>query len=164
MYQVVFFNFLKTCFYFKFPDIVLTADKTFSCSTMCGTNANDMLAFALRETLERNGALDDIKTEIRMIVIRCINQCLPSSTNGEAPTLPSQPIENVLINEMVAEYLSFNGYVTTLSMFVAECQTSESDRLGEYFIRAELGLERPNEGGLALLYEIVEAMRSRRSS
>jgi lisH domain-containing protein FOPNL len=132
--------------------------------TMSGTNANDMLAFALREMLERNGALDEMKAQVRMLVTRCIDKCLPSSSNG-GTALPTQPIENVLINEIVAEYLSFNGYVNTLSMFAAERQTSESDRLGETFIRQELGLfERPQETGLAVMYEIVEAMRARRSS
>jgi hypothetical protein len=58
--------------------------------TMSGTNANDMLAFALREMLERNGALDEMKAQVRMLVIRCIDQCLPSSSNGGTAYQPSQ--------------------------------------------------------------------------
>ena len=78
-------------------------------------------------------------------------------------------IENFLINELIVEYLLFNGYDQTLSIFATESQMDQGDfRLGESFIRAELGLERPNErgvsrrGGFAMLYEIVEVVKARK--
>ncbi len=133
------------------------------------SNATDMLTAALTETLERTGTLDDVRAQLRTMVLRCMNDCLPTPKSSEAPTVPPIPIENVLINELIGEYLSFNGYDQTLSMFAAESQTDrEGFVLGESFIRTELGLERPNErkvsrrGGFAMLYEIVELVKARK--
>ena len=78
-----------------------------------------------------------------------------------------------MINELIAEYLSFAGYMDTLSVFAAETQTSTStsgcsggvdnrrSSLGEAFIRVELGLNDASSS-LAMLYEVVEAMKARK--
>jgi len=151
-----------------FDDAAEKADVNYK---MSGTNsnANDVLTAALKETLERTGTLDDVRAQLRTMVLRCMNECLPIPTSSETPALPSLPIENILINELIVEYLSFNGYDQTLSMFAAESQTDQGGFvLGESFIRAELGLERPNErgisrrGGFAMLYEIVEVIKGRK--
>ena len=48
-------------------------------------------------------------------------------------------IENFLINELIVEYLSFNGYDQTLSIFATESQMDQRDfMLGGSFIRTEL--------------------------
>ena len=125
------------------------------------SNANDMLTDALAETLEQTGTLDDVRAQLRMMVLRCMNDCLPTPKSSETQTVPPLPIENVLINELIIEYLLFNGYDQTLSMFAAESRTDQGGFvLGESFIRTELRFEHPNErkvsrrGGFAMLYEI----------
>ncbi|KAL3805737.1 hypothetical protein ACHAW5_004482 [Stephanodiscus triporus] len=126
----------------------------------CATG-NDTLTAALRETLERTGTMENIRAQLRTMVMRCLNECLPSPTSSDTlPPLPALPIENVLINELILEYLSFNGYNQTLAVFTAECQTS--DFLGETFIRTELGLlHKKSSNNLAMLYDIVEAVKVR---
>lgn len=118
---------------------------------------------ALRETLERTGTMENVRAQLRTMVLRCMTECLPSPTSSDTlPPLPTQPIENVLINELILEYLSFNGYYQTLSVFTVECKTSDCDEsLGVSFIRNELGLDEKSPNNLAMLYEIVEAGKVR---
>jgi hypothetical protein len=96
----------------------------------------------------------------------------------------SAPQENILINEIVADYLAFNGYFNTLSVLATETGTpslldSSSHvtsstsgslmKLGPEFIRAELGLSkgtsispgRRRSPTLAMMYEIVETLKAR---
>ena len=129
---------------------------------------------ALKETLQRTGTLDTIRAQLRADVFQCITECLPSlSASKSAPStqssLPAPPIENILINEIIAEYLAFNGYQHTLSVFASEtgnpslqsnsgygsrscgnkfvnCSINDTDAsvLGLEFIRADLGLNDKN--------------------
>ena len=52
---------------------------------------------------------------------------LPSCANG------------FLLNEMMRDYLSFNGYSHTLSVFVAESAQPEEAVFDRHFLRRELG-------------------------
>ena len=139
------------------------------------------LTAALAETLERTGALDDVRTRLRGAAFRCLAASLPDTDAEEVPHTPV-PTENVLINEVIAEYLARAGYDQTLSVFVAESRTP-TDRngadadgaagpwggddgvrvLGEAFVRAELGLAATAPAaGISLLHEIIEAVKGGR--
>ena len=118
---------------------------------------NDTLVAALKETLNRSGTYEDVRAQLRASVLLKMNESLPVS-KGQ-PQTNKQPIENVLINELIAEYLSFNGYHSTLSVFSTESKTEKSSVLGREFIRAELGL---NNTDLAMMYEVIEGMKSSR--
>ncbi|KAL9187757.1 hypothetical protein ACHAXT_006135 [Thalassiosira profunda] len=126
------------------------------------STATAEVASALKETLERTGDLDDVRARLRAAVLRNLNASLPAaSSNNDSSSPPDAPIETMLINELVADYLACSGYDQTLSVFAVEAQTGGGGRLGEQFIRAELGLSRPGVSSpLALLYEIVEAMKA----
>ena len=154
------------------------------------SNANEKLTAAVKETLRRTGALDDVRAQLRSTIFRCMNESLPPaatdrhSDSTHSTSIPGPlPIENVLTNEMIAEYLSFNGYEHTLSVFAAETSSGQSPRaastttgggngggvgvLGEAFIRAELGLNRcgsyaRSSDTLPILYEVVESMKARK--
>ena len=67
----------------------------------------------LRETLEQKGALQKIKAEIRAEIFTAMDA---DNTKGK----PQAPPENVLINEMIREYLEFNGYYNSASVFITE--------------------------------------------
>lgn len=127
---------------------------------MNAPNANEQLTKALQETLERSGTLDSVRTQLRASILRCMTECLPKASSASpTPLLEVQPpIENVLINEMIIEYLSFNGYGQSLAVFAAE---SHQGVLGDAFIRNEVGLSRSTLS-LPMLYEIVEAAKARR--
>ena len=132
-------------------------------SKMNDPNPNEQLTSALQETLERSGTLDDIRSQLRATILRCMTECLPNNATSASPTPPPEvkpPIENVLINEMIIEYLSFNGYGQSLAVFAAETNPVVAV-LGDAFIRNEVGLLR-STSSLPMLYEIVEAAKARR--
>ena len=79
------------------------------------------------QTLERSGTLDNVRAQLRATIQQCMDKSLPKSN-----ALLSMPIENVLINEMIAEYLFVNGYHHTLSVFKVESRSNDS--LGKPFI------------------------------
>lgn len=136
---------------------------------------------ALKETLRRTGTLHHVRATLRADIYHCLTDCLTKENNRT----PTPPPENILINEVIADYLAFNGYLNTLSVLATESGTpslldvtgtthhrdsiDSSLRLGSEFIRAELGLR---EGSatctgrrrtpLAMLYEIVQTLKARR--
>ena len=141
-----------------------------------------MLTTALKETLERTGTLDNVRAQLRATILQSMTDSLPSATAAaSSATPPNPPIENVLINELISEYLSFNGYNQTLSVFAAETGCTQGTTmsggnnhtnnagialLGKAFIRADLGLNGCGVNGtsssLAMLYEIMEVLKGRK--
>ena len=119
---------------------------------------NDTLVAALKETLNRSSTLEDVRAQLRASVLLAMNESLPVSKGQTS----NPPIENVLINELIAEYLSFNGYHSTLSIFSTESETETSSVLGREFIRTELGLNNTDTNPLAMMYEVIEGMKSSR--
>lgn len=155
-------------------------------------NAVQDIANSLKETLCRTGTIANIRAQLRAEIYHCMSESLATLAS---PSIPSTykaaiaddpiiqtsssnnfdikpltpPIENVLINEIIADYLAFNGYHNTLSVFSAEARTpslqssgwttrpcydsvynpisldcqdeSEQSVLGMKFIREELGLD-----------------------
>lgn len=67
---------------------------------------------ALREALERRGVLDQLRANVRSEVFRAMED------TEEAP--PELTGENMLINELIREYLAFNNYKHTLAVFSPE--------------------------------------------
>jgi lisH domain-containing protein FOPNL len=145
-------------------------------------HANEMLTTALKETLQRTGTLDNVRAQLRATILQNLTDSLPSATAAASnATPPTPPIENILINELISEYLSFNGYNQTLSVFAAETGGTQGTTmsggnnhnnaggialLGKAFIRADLGLNGGVNGtspsSLAMLYEIMEVLKSRK--
>lgn len=134
---------------------------------------------ALKETLKRTGTLDNVRSILRADIYHSLNDSFDKKPKHTAP-----PKENILINELIADYLSFNGYHNTVSVLAAETGTpalaeirnnertytdSSPMMLGENFIRTELGLgNRSNNISsgrrrkpMALLYVIVETLKAR---
>ena len=66
----------------------------------------------LRETLEQKGTLGKIKSQIRAEIFTALD-----ADNQGKPQLPA---ENVMINELIREYLEYNKYYNTLSVMVSE--------------------------------------------
>ena len=140
--------------------MIESSSRTEKPSKMNAPNSNDQLTKALQETLERSGTLDDVRSRLRATILRCMTECLPNASSTPPPEVPP-PIENVLINEMIIEYLSFNGYGQSLAVFAAESHPPGVAVLGDAFVRNEVGLSRSTLS-LPMLYEIVEAAKARR--
>ena len=73
----------------------------------------DDLKTVLKETLEQKGALQKIKAEIRAEIFTALDA-------DNAKGKPGSPPENVLINELIREYLEYNGYYNAASVFITE--------------------------------------------
>lgn len=140
------------------------------------------LSAALKETLKRTGTLDSVLGILRADIYHCLTDSLIEKEDVKRPVPPK---ENVIINELIADYLAFNGYSNTLSVLAAESGspsllkvhdnlTSGGELLGPKFIRAELGVSKlklssADSAGrrrkpLAILYEVVAMLKARNRS
>ena len=66
----------------------------------------------LRETLEQKGVLGKVKSQIRAEIFTALD-----ADNSGKPPIPQ---ENILINELIREYLEYNKYYNTCSVLVSE--------------------------------------------
>ena len=139
----------------------------------------DELVDALKETLHRRGTLGQIRSSLRSEAFACLrlaensNQAekedASSSSNNNNGNNPRPPMENVLINELIRDYLEFNGYRGTASVLVSEAGVADDGgRIDRELQKIELGLtEQERDGGrdssnIPLLYGIVEALKSKK--
>ncbi|CAM9136439.1 unnamed protein product, partial [Hapterophycus canaliculatus] len=128
-----------------------------------GDGTIDDLKEALVENLEQRGVLGKLKARVMAEVFHT----LEGPQEGLLP--PPLSNENLLINELVRDYLSYNGYANALGVFMAESGQPSDRSLDRTFIRDELGLtERrvtpAGDGGrpLPLLYGITHALKRQR--
>ncbi|XP_059979905.1 centrosomal protein 20 isoform X3 [Lagenorhynchus albirostris] len=70
------------------------------------------LKAVLKDTLEKRGVLGHLKARIRAEVF--------SALDDESEPRPLLSHENLLINELIREYLEFNKYKYTASVLIAE--------------------------------------------
>ncbi len=66
----------------------------------------------LRETLEQKGVLNEVKAKIRAEIFTALD-----SENAGKPALSN---ENMIINEMIREYLEYNKYYNSASVLITE--------------------------------------------
>lgn len=119
------------------------------------------LAFVvLKERLRQRGTLTDIKARIRAEVLAALD---------DKPTERKDvPVENVVINELIREYLVFNGYLRTVSVFLPEARLSSTSDFDRDFLAKECGVvpavqnEVENKPPLPLLYNMRDELVRRR--
>ncbi|XP_078095982.1 centrosomal protein 20 isoform X3 [Mustelus asterias] len=75
------------------------------------------LKSVLKETLEKRGVLGQLKARIRAEVF--------SALDDQSEPRPPLSHENLLINELIREYLEFNKYKYTASVLSAEAGQPE---------------------------------------
>jgi lisH domain-containing protein FOPNL len=68
---------------------------------------------AIRENLCKSGKLNKLKAEVRAEIAKVLE---PSSTSHTKPEIPS---DTLIINELIREFLTWNGYHYTTSVLVA---------------------------------------------
>ena len=109
----------------------------------------ESLKKALIETLESKGVINNLKAQIRTEVFHALDD--PSTSK---PTLNS---ENLLINELIREYLIFNNYKYTDSVLVAETGQPKN-QLDRSFLSKELNVEDTHDSlQLPLLYSLLHS-------
>ncbi len=105
----------------------------------------------LKEHLEDKGVLNQLRTSLRSEIFKTLND-----QNQEAPR-PSN--ENYIINELVKEYLEFNNYHYTSSVFESE-SGNDKEGLERQFIANQLKIvEDSNTKQLPLLYSLVYGLK-----
>ncbi|NXN93451.1 FOPNL protein, partial [Rhinopomastus cyanomelas] len=101
----------------------------------------------LKDTLEKRGALGQIKARIRAEVFNALDD----------PSVPRPPLshENLLINELIREYLEYNKYKYTASVLTSESGQPEVP-LDRQFLARELNIVEDTSGkSVPLLYGML---------
>ena len=114
----------------------------------------DELRVALRESLEAQGVLGEVRGKLRAEIFRLID------TSGDVVVKKEVPPETAAVFALFKEFLEFSGYAQTLSVFEAEAGLSGED-VSRDFIAADVGLRRQNPGSrdLPLVYGLLEALK-----
>ncbi|XP_001374877.1 centrosomal protein 20 isoform X1 [Monodelphis domestica] len=105
------------------------------------------LKAVLKDTLEKRGVLGHLRAKIRAEVFNALDD------QGEKP--PPLSHENLLINELIREYLEFNKYKYSASVLAAE-SGQPAMPLERQFLIKELNIfEDSNAKTVPLLYGII---------
>ncbi|XP_074741587.1 centrosomal protein 20 isoform X3 [Strix uralensis] len=103
------------------------------------------LKAVLKDTLEKRGALGQIKARIRAEVFNALDD--------QSEPRPPLSHENLLINELIREYLEYNKYKYAASVLTAESGQPEVP-LDRQFLAKELNIVE-DANGKPLLYGIL---------
>ncbi|XP_005007569.2 centrosomal protein 20 isoform X2 [Cavia porcellus] len=104
------------------------------------------LKAVLKDTLEKKGVLGHLKARIRAEVFNALDD--------DREPRPPLSHENLLINELIREYLEFNKYKYTASVLIAAGQPV--DPLDRQFLIRELNaFEESKDNTIPLLYGIL---------
>ncbi|KAK2166851.1 hypothetical protein LSH36_34g01078 [Paralvinella palmiformis] len=107
----------------------------------------DISIYLVKETLEHRGVLNQLKARIRAEVF--------SALDDQAEEKPSLSNENLLINELIREYLEYNKYKYTASVLQAE-SGQPVQHLDREFLAKELNIiDDKSTEGVPLLYGIL---------
>ncbi len=111
------------------------------------------LSTALHDTLHYRGELDSLRAKIRASI--------HSALSGSDVPPPSMPNENLLANELIMEYLNFNGYGHAASVLRVESGHPAEGTIDRGFVQDELGVEESR--GVPLLYGIIEVLKANKA-
>ncbi|KAL4674352.1 hypothetical protein H8959_018286 [Pygathrix nigripes] len=104
-------------------------------------------ATILKDTLEKKGVLGHLKARIRAEVF--------SALDDDREPRPSLSHENLLINELIREYLEFNKYKYTASVLIAESGQPVVPLDRQFLIRELNAFEESKDNTIPLLYGIL---------
>merc|ERR1712183_1148230 len=108
----------------------------------------------LLETLESKGVVNEVQSHLRAEVFKALED--PST---EKPKLSNG---NLIINELIREYLNFNNYKYAESGLVAE-SGQPNGRLDRNFICNELNVKESDSSySVPLLYSLVKAFSEKK--
>ncbi|XP_075035858.1 centrosomal protein 20 isoform X1 [Mixophyes fleayi] len=105
------------------------------------------LKAVLTDTLDKRGVLGQLKARVRSEVFAALDD--------QSEPRPELSHENLLINEMIREYLAFNKYKYTASVLTAETGLPDIP-LDRSFLARELNLvEDSNAQSVPILYGML---------
>ena len=88
-------------------------------ATQAGSTSYLELKDTLCKVLEQRGIMEKLRANVRAELFAEIDLGAGSEASLSVPAPPAAR-ETVLLNELFREYLQFNGYEHTLSVFLAE--------------------------------------------
>ena len=125
-------------------------------------NPTPDLTRAIKECLEEKGTLGKIQCQIRSEIVSALKTD-PAEKDTSSGGGGDISADNFLINELLREYLDWNGYSHARDVLRAE---SGQPRLGldRKELERNLGLEcGPNAGKVPLLYSVVADLKRRKN-
>ena len=117
----------------------------------------DDLKGVLRETLEQKGVLNEVKAKIRAEIFTALD--------SEATGKPALSNENMIINEMIREYLEYNKYYNSASVLVTETGQPHEPPFDREYLHRKFGISsqaKTNNSGrpnLPILYELIFGLK-----
>ncbi|XP_051062654.1 centrosomal protein 20 [Phodopus roborovskii] len=105
------------------------------------------LKAVLKDTLEKKGVLGHLKARIRAEVFNALDD--------DHEPRPSLSHENLLINELIREYLEFNKYKYTASVLIAESGQPVVPLDRQFLVHELKTFEESKDNSIPLLYGIL---------
>eukprot|EP01028_Stygiella_incarcerata_P010069 TRINITY_DN506_c0_g1_i5.p1 TRINITY_DN506_c0_g1~~TRINITY_DN506_c0_g1_i5.p1 ORF type:complete len:131 (+),score=38.39 TRINITY_DN506_c0_g1_i5:378-770(+) len=106
---------------------------------------------AIKRQLEADGTISKLRAQLRASVFRTLD-------DEETTPKPSMPNQTYLLNEMVREYLLYNGYVAAENVLVCESGQPQ-ECLERTFLEREVGLKTEGESTkIPLLHVLLERL------
>ena len=111
----------------------------------------------IKENLESKGVIQQIQANLRSEVFKSLHEPRPIPPNA-ADALCE---ENLVVNELIREYLEYNKHHNSLSVFNLETGTPRQG-VDREFVKSDLNLEESghNVKKLPLMYGIVAMLQS----
>ena len=110
------------------------------------------LKSVLKETLESKGVLNDIRARIRAEVFTALD--------SEVASKPKLSNENMIINEMIREYLEYNRYYNTSSVLIAESGQPVEPPFDKEYLHKKFSIAPSTSGkSVPLLYELIFGLK-----
>ncbi|CAJ1035314.1 putative FOP N terminal dimerization domain containing protein [Leishmania utingensis] len=116
----------------------------------------ESLKAAMRESLEANGTISHLKAELRAAIFERLSD-VTTSGDGRNVVNPPVPPENMVINELIKEYLTFNGLEHTLAVFQLEARSPDS-QVPRRVLASELNMAAA-PSSVPLLYAMLHEAR-----
>ncbi|KAJ0404468.1 hypothetical protein P43SY_008788 [Pythium insidiosum] len=115
------------------------------------TRLTVQLRLVLKDTLEARGSLGQIKARIRAEIF--------SALDDHTVPKPKLSNENLIINELIREYLEYNGYRHAHSVFLAESGQPVNPPFHRDFLAKELHVREDQRSHVPMLYGIVNSLQ-----
>ena len=107
---------------------------------------------ALKDTLQKRGVLGEMKAKIRAEIFAALDD--------QEVARPRLNDENLLINELIREYLIYNSYNHSLSVFLAESGQPTQPVMERVHMARELKIsEDARSRSVPLMYGLVRGLR-----
>ncbi|KAK7202038.1 LisH domain-containing protein FOPNL [Novymonas esmeraldas] len=120
-------------------------------------SSQESLKAAMRESLEVNGTISHIKAELRAAIFERLSDVTAGGDAAASMTTPPVPPENMVVNELIKEYLTYNGLEHTLAVFQLEARSPDS-QLPRRVLASELNMAAA-PSSIPLLYAMLHEAR-----